>query len=330
MSRPAPDPPGPGLELDRSLAEDPRFLRDPAFLAALARELAARLGVDGAAAALLQLGFLHGLRDVSRVHGQGQLGTVGEEAASSRLPMRFASRPARGGRVPLEVRGLWPEAREARARGTGAAGPSGCVASAGYSSGWLSGLLGEDVLAVETTCRLRGDDACRFLARSVQGWQESGDAGAQRWLAQLPFPALRAALAALETPPAWPGSAPAFDPESPAVHVWGPVMVLPFAGADETLHAIELIGRDPGAREVAVVVLDLTGTLLDEGFGAVALERVLDAIRSWGAETVLTGVSPLSEPVVAGLEQPHLVVRKDLHEAIATAFRIAEASRRPV
>jgi hypothetical protein len=243
--------------------------------------------------------------------------------------MRFASRPARGGRVPLEVRGLWPEGREARAGGLEAVGSPGCVASVGYTSGWLSGLLGIDLLAVETACRARGAHACRFLARPLPDWQAGDDPAARRWLAALPYPALRAALAGLEAP-GWPGAAPAFDPESPAVHVWGPVMVLPFAGADETLHAVELIGLDPGARDVAVVVLDLTGTLLDEGFGALALERVLDAIRSWGAETVLAGVSPLSEPVVAGLEQPHLVVRKDLHEAIATAFRIAEASRRPV
>ena len=119
-----------------------------------------------------------------------------------------------------------------------------------------------------------------------------------------------------------------FDPASPAVHVWGPVMILPFSGLEESLRAIDLIGRDPAAREVAVVVIDLSGAVIDEGFGAVSLENVLEAVEAWGAEPILAGVSPLSEPVVAELEGNHLVVRKPLPEAVAVAFQIAHAQRR--
>jgi anti-anti-sigma regulatory factor len=103
---------------------------------------------------------------------------------------------------------------------------------------------------------------------------------------------------------------------------------VPFGGADDSLHAIDLIGRDPAARDVAVVVLDLTGAVIDDGFGAAALESVLDAIESWGAEPVLAGVCPLSERIVADLERHHLVIRKDMSNAIASAFQIAEAQRR--
>jgi hypothetical protein len=105
-------------------------------------------------------------------------------------------------------------------------------------------------------------------------------------------------------------------------------MVVPFGGADDSLRAVDLIGRDPAAREVSVVVLDLTGAVIDPGFGALALENVLDAIEAWGAEPVLAGVSPLSDPVVADLQRAHLVVRKDLPNAIASAFQIAQAQRR--
>jgi hypothetical protein len=52
-------------------------------------------------------------------------------------------------------------------------------------------------------------------------------------------------------------------------------------------------------------------------------------VAGWGAEPILTGISPLSEPVVADLEKTHLVMRKDLPAAIAAAFQIAEAQRRP-
>ena len=40
------------------------------------------------------------------------------------------------------------------------------------------------------------------------------------------------------------------------------------------------------------------------------------------------GVSPLSERVVGELQGSHLVVRKDLPLAIASAFQIAHAQRR--
>ena len=46
-----------------------------------------------------------------------------------------------------------------------------------------------------------------------------------------------------------------------------------------------------------------------------------------GAEALITGVSPLSEAAVADCESRHLLVRKDLSEAIAAAFQIAEAQR---
>jgi hypothetical protein len=294
-------------------------------------ELLERLGPEDTNAALLQLGFVHGLRDAL---GALQAGTAGGRApfAATRLAMRFARRAARAQGDGLEVRGVWPDAREARSTRAveSQGGAPSCRASAGYTSGWLSGLLGTDVLAVETECVTRGDAQCGFEARELDAWIGSNDERAHALLADLPFASLRAATTPADTPQDPDHGTAAFDPHSPAVHVWGPVMVVPFSGEDETLKAIELIGQDPGASDVSVVVLDLTGTLVDEGFGAVALERAIEAVCSWGAEALLTGISPLSEPAVAGLEQPHIIVQKDLQEAIALAFQIAEATRRPV
>ncbi|MEN8182420.1 MAG: hypothetical protein ABFS46_07775, partial [Myxococcota bacterium] len=285
-----------------------------------------------AATALLQLGFVHGLRDATRVVAlEGSLGALPTHPTASRIAMRFTRRPVAPGEDGIEVQGSWPEARESYSAEEGVGGEIGCPASAGYTSGWLSGLFGVDILAVETTCAGRGGPACGFEAREAASWIESEDCRAHRLLARLPFDRLRSSTSPpAPAPEPEAGSATVFDPDSPAVHVWGPVMVIPFSGADETLRAIELIGQDPGAGEVSVVVLDLTGTLVDDGFGALALERAIEAIASWGAETLLTGVSPLSEPAVAGLEQPHLVMRKDLPAAIAAAFQIAETTRRPV
>jgi hypothetical protein len=121
-----------------------------------------------------------------------------------------------------------------------------------------------------------------------------------------------------------------FDGEAAVIHIWGPVMVIPFCGPDEALQALDLIGRDPSARQVSVVVVDLSGAIIDEAFGAVALEQLAEGVEAIGAELVFAGVGELSAPVVAGLASPPLLVVKDLHAAIAAAFQVAGAQRRPV
>ncbi|RIK91611.1 MAG: hypothetical protein DCC71_24995, partial [Proteobacteria bacterium] len=228
------------------------------------------------------------------------------------------------------LRGSWPQQGEGeavlRARGP-CSGPA-CLVSAGYTSGWLSALGDADVLAVERRCVAAGDDDCAFEARDAAAWLAVGDARAAALLAALPFAALRDAIER-ERRAAAPDAddATAFDPESAAIHVWGPVMVVPYAG-EETAVSVDAVAREPGAAHVSVVVVDLAGAVVDDGFGAVALERVVDVIHNWGAEAVIAGISPLSERVVSGLAGDPILVPKDLRAAIAVAFQIAESQRR--
>jgi anti-anti-sigma regulatory factor len=309
-----------GLDLDGLLRAEPRMLLDRELLGSLHLELPQRLAPAEARAALLQLGFLHGLRDALRLlrAGFAPLEPVALGPAATRLAIRLDPGPAR------EWRGSWPEAIEGRAvadLGAARADPC-CHVSAGYTSGWLSGLLEAELIACEHECRAAGGAACRFVARDADACDEGVRAA-------LPFAALRAlAERELAVEPDPPPDPERFEPGAPVIHVWGPVMILPFAGTDECLRSLELIGREPAARSVRVVVVDLGGAVIDEGFGAASLEQVLDAVAGWGAEAILTGISPLSEPVVADLEKTHLVMRKDLTAAIAAAFQIAEAQRR--
>lgn len=309
------------LESDPALRDDPRLLEDARFLGAVHAQLVASLGPEEAASALLQMGFLHGLRDARRVV-EAQPG-----AAAPRVPFRALPGADRG--APLDLEGSWIEALEAEAH-VGALGPATapcCFASAGYASGWLSGLFGADVVAIETGCAASGALRCSFHAREAAGWTGSPDPRVAHALAALDFPRLRQ-IAALDAPEPRALRDDEFDYEAPVIHVWGPVMVVPFSGPEDTIAAVELIGRDRSAREVAVVVVDLAGVVVDEEFGSLALERVLEAIESWGAEALLAGVSPLSEAAVAGLEARHLVLAKALPDAIALAFQIADAQRR--
>jgi len=319
-----------GLDLQTTLDDEPRFLLDPGFLGALHSELLEQLGPRDTRAALLQLGYLHGLRDAWQVVMAGMGASPAATAPHPTAPrLAIKVEPRRG--LSLEVAGSWPERLEAEAVATALGGVSGpsCHLSAGYTSGWLSGVFDSEVLVVETACCAAGAASCRFEVREPRAWLASAHGPALDSLEAMPFQELREIVAQHldRNPPIADPDHEGFEAGSGVVHVWGPVMVVPFSGPDESLRAVELIGRDPGAHQVRVVVVDLSGAIIDEGFGAASLERILDAIESWGAEPMLSGVSPLSERVVADLERSHLVIHKDLPEAIAAGFQIAEAQR---
>ncbi len=320
-----------GMDLHATLREEPRFLLDPRLLGALHQELGNQLSALDARAALVQMGFLHGLRDAMRLvrSGFGPAGIrTAETPTGARLPLLLARTRMSGG--GLSIAGSWPEQREAQAvmRHVGEQTHPTCAVSAGFTSGWLSGIYDADILAVETACLACGAERCEFLALDSSQWEHREQPGWAEAIVTLPFAPLRdVVLRHLgEEEPLDEGDD--FEFGAPVVHVWGPVMVIPFSGADESLRALELIGRDPGARDVRVVVLDLSGAIIDDGFGAAALEQILDAVEGWGAEPILTGVSPLSEAVVSDLSASHLVISKDLPEAIALGFQVAQVQRR--
>jgi len=323
------------LDADPALAREPRLLVDPRFLGILHFELAQKLGVEQAACNLMQLGFLRGLRDARALVSRGlrAAGRAGPAPLAPLLALRLGPGRGMSGRGP-GFQGSWPDHPEADAHLStlGPAARPTCWASAGYTSGWLSGLQDLDLLALESRCVACGDEACRFEARTPEAWRASGDPRAREALRFLPFAELRAVVERELEAEAIDGGfeSEGLAGESPAVHVWGPVMILPFSGADESLRAVELIGSDPEARQVSVVILDLGGVILDEAFGALALEQTLDAIESWGAEPILTEVAPLSERVVADLERSHVLIRKSLSEAVSTAFQIVRAQQNPL
>ena len=323
----------PGLLFDPEalLVREPRVLLDPRFLGALHAELEDELGSQPAAVTLLQIGFLHGLRDA--LHAVVQLVQANDDAVlaalPSPLPTRLRATPLARPRGAIELHGSWPERCEASARlaSLGRCAHTACAVSAGYTSGWLSGLFDADIAVLETSCAASGALACCFVAREAEAWREVPDAEASALLAALPFEALREAIRGESAPPQAAGG---FDGEAAVIHIWGPVMVIPFCGPDEALQALDLIGRDPSARQVSVVVVDLSGAILDEAFGAMALEQLIEGVEALGAEIILAGVGELSAPVVEGLSNPPMLIVKELNSAIATAFQVASAQRKLV
>ncbi|MEE2673303.1 MAG: V4R domain-containing protein [Myxococcota bacterium] len=325
-----------GFGLDSTLMNEPKLLIDSAFLAGLQREFFDELGGEGAARAFFHIGAIHGLRDARRIDdSQPERDGLVPMVGYSPLVMDLGAQTARDGLI--EVAGGWPDHFEANARLSklGASEHPSCSLSTGYTSGWLSGSLGRDVVAVETTCRAAGDARCSFVARDQTSGSEGSEAhdsdrlslGTLRAVAyeasgncETVHPHESAASLIAEVPGL-------LNPEDPAVHLWGPVMVMPFAGPEASHHAIELMSQDEAMRAVRVVVLDLCGAVLDEGFDTAALESLLEKIQSQDAEVILSGISPLSEHSLEGLCASPLLCRKDLPQAIAYAFQIAEAQR---
>jgi len=322
-----------GFDPHAVLERDSRIMLDPTFLATLHRELSDELAPAEAALTLVQMGFLHGLQDATRV----VTGDPDRPAAVVAPPLRIACRPRAetGDASALCIEGVWPERREAEARlsALGAADAPACHLSAGYASGWLSGTFDADFFVVETSCSAAGDSACSFLARELPVWRAEAEESLRRTLDALPYGPFRAlvrerlARRAGRRGASGPGGV---DRQAAAVHVWGPVMVIPWSGPDVTLQTLELLAHDAGAAEVSVIVVDLHGAAIDEAYGALALEKLVETSDSWGTEVLLVDPSPLSEAVLADLDPKPLLTLKDLEPAVTLAFQIARSQRRAV
>jgi anti-anti-sigma regulatory factor len=319
-----------GFGPETLLMSEPKIFLDNRFLSALLVELEDQLDALGSRRALFQIGLLYGFRDAYRIAGEDGDAALPSTPGSAETTLLALSLGQYGNREEpgqIEISGSWPEHYEAEAR-LAKLGPNtcpSCALSAGYTSGWLSGTLESDIFVVERSCAASGDPACNFVARNLEAWHTDG--GAQlALLPELSFEVFRNISRGYVDPN--PSAAQAtLDFDTPLVQVWGPVMVLPFVDIDEAMHTVEMLGRDPETSSVRAVVIDLRSENIDEGFAAAALERILETIEAWGAEAILTNVSPVAERIVSELEVRHLLLRKDLPEAVAAAFQIAEAQR---
>ena len=320
-----------GFGPETLLLSEPKMFMNGRFLASLLVELEDELESIGAQRALFQIGLLFGLRDAYRMTAMENTEPSQSVARSTLVALQFSQGGSAAASGTFQMQGTWPDKYEASARllKLGPDTTPSCAMSAGYTSGWLSGTLDTDVLVIEETCTACGDTACTFTAHEVATAAATRPETELRLVPELPYDAFREISRSFAQPLKSTASptAPPVDFDSNMVHVWGPVMVLPFMNVEESLNTVKMLGRTPDTCDVRSVVIDLQGEGLDEDFTAVSLEQMLETVEAWGAEAILANVSPIAEPIVAGLEVKHLLLRKDLPEAIAAAFQIAEAQR---
>ncbi len=108
----------------------------------------------------------------------------------------------------------------------------------------------------------------------------------------------------------------------PPAHVWGPVMVIPWAGPHECAEALATAGLDSGCAPIRAVVLDAARL----GDGAAALWPLLDtlaALRAAGIEVVVAGLSDDARRGLAAALPPLALpfLTPDAASGIALAFQ---------
>ena len=296
-------------------------------LARLRRNAFQSVGRPYAAGILYGMGLAQGLLDGLRAARRfgAALGGAPRHAGPG-LPLLF---PVGRIRADRGFSGVLESSIEAavHARDHGLEAEPVCHVSAGYCSGWYSALLGEFLLVRELACAAHGAERCEFEARPAAALIEAGDPHAATLLAYLDFDAMReAALRKLadDVDEAEGSMMGAFDPLSPAVHVWGPVMILPYSGAGDSLEAVETIVGDLGPATLRVVVLDLTGARID-ALERTGLLRLLEVLEAHKLESILVGLPSVDArdllPARAALSLP--LRAADISEGISLAFQLA-------
>lgn len=299
----------------------------PAELARLRRNAFAGVGRPYAAGILYGMGLAQGLLDGLRAARRfgSALGAAPSHAgpgipllfpvARVRADRGFAGRLEPSVEAGLHLRDFGPDTEPV------------CHVSAGYCSGWYSALLGEFLLVRELACTAHGAERCEFDARPADAWRAARDPQAATLLAYLDFEAMRqAALAKLagDEEEAEGSMMGAFDPLSPAVHVWGPVMILPYSGSVDSLEAVQTILGDLGPAALRVVVLDLTGARVD-ALERTGLLRLLELLEAHKLESILVGLPSVDVrdllPARAALTLP--LRAAEISEGINLAFQLA-------
>lgn len=305
---------------------------DPAALDELRRNAFETIGLPWAIGVLYGVGMGQGLRDGLRVTTAfGGVLSAHPEVPGAPIPMLFTPQ---GGRPGTHVAGALRHSLEARLHLSSYPEPADpiCFVSSGYSAGWYSALLGEFYLVREIGCLARGAGECRFEARPARDWTGPGGEWARELLPYLDYEQLvesareQLALDAGDREGELLGG---FDPLSPAAHVWGPVLILPYSGSEDSLAAVDVIRADVGADQIRVVVIDVTGVRV-EAIEAAGLLRLIDALESLEIEAVIAGLHSAAR---LRRENPHRnlslpLAAPDLTSAIALAFQLVPRVQR--
>ncbi|MFQ5696868.1 MAG: hypothetical protein ACE5IL_01120 [Myxococcota bacterium] len=283
----------------------------PTDLVALHLQAAQLADPEAAREMLFASGFVDGMLDGLRAVRAFRALPAHVPALPPRYALQIEQAPRPG--EPRLLASL-PRSREARLPVPGG-GPA-CLVAAGYGSGWHSALSRTTWLLRETRCASEERGPCRFEGRPVRSWLDLDPDWTRTLLPALRFdrveeqieaPSPLQAAGDLEL-----GPDPGLDPMSPALQVWGPVVVLPYGGVREGSTSLDSLLRDPETEEIRVAIIDVTGVRVD-GAEALGLARLDWEIRRRGIDVIIAGRR--------GRRRGELETR-DVDRGIALAFQL--------
>lgn len=166
-----------------SLGGNRYIMLDAAAVGGMRRELIDNLGWEVTRGILERIGYRCGRRDACQLRRRYSWASE-EEWLRAGLRLHYLEGMAKvqlgkfelaRSQKKLRVSGEWLDSFEAEQHLNqfGIGNRSACWTLEGYSSGYASEFLGEDVVCLETDCRAKGDPACRFELQPVPEWGKS-------------------------------------------------------------------------------------------------------------------------------------------------------------
>lgn len=231
----------------------------------------------------------------------------------------------------FHMHGTWTNSYEAELHLAehGVGSEAVCHTLTGYASGWCTSFFGRPLVAIEPTCRGRGDDICTFEIRPADVWGPEADP----WKETLEETStsltreLEEKLATIERQ-----AAAIRELSTPVMEIWDDVLVLPIVGVVDSKRSAEimtnLLDRLVATRS-RCVILDVTGVDAVDTSTADTLLRVVRAASLLGARSVLTGLRPAVARMLVeiGAELGELRTFRSLKEGLKDCLRFLERSR---
>lgn len=194
----------------------------------------------------------------------------------------------------FHMQGTWTSSYEAAIHlaELGSSNEPVCHTLTGYASGWCSSFFGRPLLAVEPTCRARGDDTCRFEIKPIDAWGPEADPWRQA-LSETNYSLTRELEAKLVTIERQ--AAAIRELSTPVMEIWDDVLVLPIVGVVDTKRSMEIMNNlleRIVETQSRCVIIDVTGVEVVDTKTADYLLKVVRASNLLGTRCVLTGLSP--------------------------------------
>ena len=204
-----------------------------------------------------------------------------------------------------------------------------CHTLTGYASGWCSSFFGQPLLAIEPTCRGRGDDVCRFEIKPVSAWGPEAEAWRQV-LSDTNFSLTRELETKLVTIERQ--AAAIRELSTPVMEIWDDVLVLPIVGVVDTKRSMEIMDnllQRIVETQSRCVIIDVTGVEVVDTKTADYLLKVVRASNLLGTRCVLTGLSPaIAQTLVEiGADLTEVRTLRNLKAGLKDCLRFLRRSR---